>query len=513
MAGIETTKVQGLLASAYGHMPHSAYLLLGVGDPAGARRWLGSIVADVTTAAGKQEVRPCLNVAFTWAGLRALGLGDDALRTFPRALQEGMVTEYRSRILGDTGDSAPSQWRWGGPHTDEVHVLLMVFARTEDGLERECQRHRAAFNAGGALHEVADSVLGGILDGGREHFGFADGISQPALRGCGNEPEGPAAQWAVVEPGEFVLGYRDNYGRPAEGPSVATGSDSTAVLPRLPRARQRSDLGRNGSYLVLRQLAQDVPAFHSFVAQAAGGNEVDPERRQRVAAELVGRWPSGAPLALTPDKDNPDLGRRNDFGYHQFDQDGIGCPLGAHIRRANPRDSSRKHPAETLRSVNNHRLLRRGRPYGLPIADPPRSPGEEETAERGLLFLCLNGDIERQFEFVQHTWLNNPEFAGLAGEVDPLLGDPGPGGGRFTEQREPVRRRLHGLSRFVAVKGGAYFFMPGIPALRYLAQLQTLAGPPPPRQRKEETWNSHSESRSPSRRFSSSGAPPSASNG
>ncbi|MGH9037867.1 MAG: Dyp-type peroxidase, partial [Acidimicrobiia bacterium] len=377
MAGIETGNVQGLVASAYGHMPHSAYLLLGVTEPAAARRWLGSIVADVTTGAGKQEDRPCLNVAFTWAGLGALGLGEDALRSFPRAVQEGLATGYRSRILGDTGDSAPSRWRWGGPHTGEVHVLLMVFARTEGALRTECELRRAAFTAGGALQEVAEPVLGRVLDGGREHFGFADGISQPVMRGCGNEPGGPAARWAVVEPGEFVLGYRDNYGRPAEGPSVARSSDGTAVLPPLPGTGQRSDLGRNGSYVVLRQLAQDVPAFHRFVAQAAGGDEADPERRQRVAAELVGRWPSGAPLVLAPEHDDAELHQNNDFGYHDVDQDGIRCPLGAHIRRANPRDSSRNHPAEALRSGNNHRLLRRGRPYGLPIADPPRSAGEE----------------------------------------------------------------------------------------------------------------------------------------
>jgi deferrochelatase/peroxidase EfeB len=193
-----------------------------------------------------------------------------------------------------------------------------------------------------------------------------------------------------------------------------------------------------------------------------------------VAAELVGRWPSGASLTLARDHDNPDRRKDNDFGYHDTDQEGFGCPLGAHVRRANPRDSSLKHPVETLRSANNHRLLRRGRPYGLPIAASSPSPGEEAPAERGLLFLCLNGDIERQFEFVQHSWLNNPNFAGLSGDVDPLLGDAGSGlaGGRFTEQLDPVRRRLCGLPRFVSVKGGAYFFLPGIPALRYLARLE-----------------------------------------
>jgi Dyp-type peroxidase family len=465
---IEKERIQGLVASGYGHLPHAAYLLLAVADPVGARAWLGSVVGDVTPSAGKGN-GPNLNVAFTWPGLQAIGLRADALATFPPAVQEGLATARRARILGDTDDSAPEAWRWGGPNTPEIHVLLMVFAQTEEALAAECERHRAAFSAGAgpALREVAEPIFASLPEDRREHFGFTDGISHPSMRGWGNEPQGEAAKWAVVEPGEFLLGYPDNYLRPVDGPTVAAGTDPGDELPPAPGPAGRRDLGRNGSYLVARQLAQDVPAFRRFLAGAAG----DDVARQRLAAELVGRWPSGAPLVRAPEHDDPALSDENDFGYHDEDQQGLRCPLGAHIRRANPRDSSPRHPVEGLRSVNNHRLLRRGRPFGLPLADPPTRPGEEESAERGMIFLCLNGDIERQFEFVQHTWLNNPSFADLLGEVDPIASNPGPGGGRFSEQQEPVRRRIDSLPRFVTVRGGAYFFLPGLPALRYLSRL------------------------------------------
>jgi Dyp-type peroxidase family len=470
---VETHRAQGLVASAYGHMPHSAYLLLGVTERSAARAWLGSIVGDVTTAAGKQVDRPCVNLALTHAGLGALGLGDEALASFPRALQEGMVTGHRSRILGDVGANAPERWRWGGPGQPDVHVMLMLFARDEDELAGECKRRRTELAAAGGLEEVGEALHGRVLPGGREHFGFADGISQPAMQGCGSQVSGEAARWSVVAPGEFVLGYPDNYGRPAGGPTVAAGTDRGQRLPAAVERRRR-DLGRNGSYLVFRQLAQDVPAFHRFLegATRTPGRAADPAGAARLAAEMVGRWPSGTSLVHAPEGDDLDPARDgNAFGYHDLDQDGLRCPLGAHVRRANPRDSSKKNPEQALRSANNHRLLRRGRHYGLPIADPPSRPEEEEGADRGLLFVCLNGDIERQFEFVQHTWLNNPNFAGLNGEVDPVVGDPERSGGRFTEQREPVRRRIGGLSRFVTTRGGGYFFLPGVPALEYLAAL------------------------------------------
>jgi Dyp-type peroxidase family len=224
------------------------------------------------------------------------------------------------------------------------------------------------------------------------------------------------------------------------------------------------DLGRNGSYLVFRQLSQDVARFWNFVDTVARANGAgDPDARVRLAAKMVGRWPSGAPLVKSPDRDDPSLKRDNNFSYAASDPHGFACPIGAHIRRCNPRDSLGDDPDMARAAANRHRLLRRGRLYGDRIADPLVDDGQE----RGLHFICLNADIERQFEFVQQTWINNPMFGGVNGEVDPLMGTQD-GRGTYTIPEDPLRTRIHGVPRFVHVKGGAYFFLPGMAALRYV---------------------------------------------
>jgi Dyp-type peroxidase family len=230
------------------------------------------------------------------------------------------------------------------------------------------------------------------------------------------------------------------------------------------------DLGRNGTYLVFRQLAQEVAKFWNFLDQATrtanGGS--DPAARERLGAKLVGRWQSGAPLVLSPIHDNPALGSENKFGYiANHDAQGFACPIGSHVRRSNPRDSIGPDPKTALNTANRHRLLRRGRSYGQRLANPLVDDG----AERGLHFICLNSDIERQFEFVQQTWINNPVFGGLYDEVDPLVGNLAKGNATFTVQADPLRTCVKGLSRFVTVKGGSYFFLPSIRTLNYLASL------------------------------------------
>ncbi len=472
---LDTADMQGLVSRAYGHLPLARYLLCEVADAAAARGWLGSVAPGVSTAARRDE--GCgLVVAFTYAGLAALGLDHDALATFPRPLQEGMVTPHRSRILGDDGPSDPALWRWGGPGTPVIHVLLVIYAPDEAEVERELGDRRAAF--AGALAEIAPPIEG-ILQGGVEHFGFADGLSQPVLKGWPRRTASvrpaappPPMKWEEVNPGEVVLGYPDNYDKPAQGPTVGGKGTAAAALPPAPWAPGRRHLGQNGTFLVFRQLAQDVGAFrrHLDEASATTAARGTPLSPQEVGAKMVGRWPSGASLVMFPGGDPGGAGT-NDFGYHEQDQTGFRCPLGAHVRRSNPRDSSAESPAKSLISSKNHRVLRRGRPYGLPLVDPPTQPGEEESAERGLLFLCLNSDFERQFEFVQHTWLDNGFFAGLCNEVDPLVGPQPESGGGFTVPDTPVRRRLTGVPRFVTTVGGAYFFLPGIRALEYLAAL------------------------------------------
>jgi Dyp-type peroxidase family len=242
--------------------------------------------------------------------------------------------------------------------------------------------------------------------------------------------------------------------------------DPHRLLPRDADGSGAADLGRNGSYLVLRQLEQDVAGFHGYLDRATrdeAGNS-DPQAAERLGAKIVGRWPSGAPLVLDPERDDPEHGNRNDFGYHATDPDGLACPIGAHVRRANPRDSLDPKPGtEASVAINHrHRILRRGR--GFLTEDP------DGTVRTGLYFACFNSNIARQFEFIQHSWLGDPGFNLLDDATDPLVGLRHGGGGTFTEQARPLRRRYLDLPQFVHVRGGAYFFMPGVNALRFLAE-------------------------------------------
>ena len=442
--------IQGLVARGYGNLAAARFLLLSIGDAAAARRWLGSL------ALARGDERPeetAVNLALTSSGLERLGLDGATLAMFSNEFVAGMTTSHRRRILGDTGSDAPEAWIWGGPEGPPIHALLLLYARDAarlDALERE--QAPAGFDV---AHRLDTSDLDGF-----EPFGFRDGVSQPIVDGLSKT--GPPE--VTVKSGEFVLGYENEYGLYTDRPLV---DDPGGALPRDPQGSGQGDLGRNGSYLVVRQLRQDVPAFWRFVDEAADG---DPAARLRLAAKMVGRWPSGAPLVLAPDADVPALAEANDFAYHEHDRRGTRCPVGAHIRRTNPRDSLDPAPG-TSRSweINRrHRLLRRGREYGPPLSMEEALAGGD-SAERGLHFMCLNANIQRQFEFVQHTWLNNPKFAGLYDDSDPITAPSVPQGGTFTIPTEGVRERVTAVPRFVSVKGGGYFFLPGLAALRYLA--------------------------------------------
>ncbi len=404
--------IQGLVSRGYREQPSACFVLLGMGDEAG--RWVRDV--EVTSAAAR-PTGDAVNLALTATGLAKLGA---PLGGFPAEFVQGMVTPHRSRLLGDEGDGAPAGWAWGGPSTPTVDAGLLLYARDDASLAALYEAHRRRWTEHG-LVEV------GKLDttdlDGFEPFGFRDGVSQPVIEGLSKT--GPA--WNTVRAGEFVLGYPNEYGLYTGGKAFSHG------------------VGRNGSYLVIRQLAQDVAGFRRFLEQATS----DPAEQTRLAAKMVGRWPSGAPLALSPNEDDPALADANDFGYFDEDPYGFKCPIGAHVRRANPRDSLDPQPgsASSIAVGKRHRLLRRGREY-----------------EHGLHFLCLNANISRQFEFIQHTWINNPHFAGLHDEPDPLVSPSA--GAAFRIPAEPVRRRVTGLPRFVTVRGGGYFFLPGVRALR-----------------------------------------------
>jgi Dyp-type peroxidase family len=465
-ATLELDDIQGLVARGYGTLPAATFVLLRIDDAAAARAWLGGMAGEVATAERGNRSQ-AVHVALSSSGLRGLGLPEGSLAGFPDEFAGGMTTDHRRRILGDVGESAPERWRWGGP-ANPVDAVLLLYAEDHAGLKSLADRH-----AGAAALEAAGLAEVRRLDTspltGTEPFGFRDGISQPLIAELG-PPDRPGPPLHTVRAGEFVLGYQNQYGQVAESPTVAAADDPGRVLPRTDDPG-RADLGRNGSYLVLRQLAQDVDGFRRFVDQAGEADgQADPDAGARLAAKIVGRWPNGAPLTQSPEHPADD----NDFGYAGGDATGLGCPLGAHIRRANPRDAldPESGPEQSLRSSNRHRLLRRGRAYG-----DPSHPGE-----RGIHFICLNANIARQFEFVQHTWLNNPKFAGLYEETDPLVATrQGDTGRTFTVQARPFRQRVTGLPAFVTVRGGAYFFLPGIRALRFLAGLPGAPDKDPPR--------------------------------
>jgi Dyp-type peroxidase family len=445
---LETGDIQGLVAAGYGRLRAARYLLYKVAEPVRARAWLAGLAPAVTNASAPVTVSG-LNIAFTHAGLARLGLDPGCLGGFPAEFVEGMVTSHRSRMLGDTGTSAPAGWRWGGDAADPVDFLLMLFALDGPGLE-VLHENSARDLAAAGLREVVRLETYDLGD--HEHFGFHDGISQPVVEGFGR----PAPWRDSIKPGEFVLGYSNEYGQcapPIQGAGFA-------------------DFGRNGTYLVFRQLRQDVASFWTFADKhkSDGGQG----SAKGLAAKMVGRWPSGAPLVRAPTQDDPSLAGFNDFAYGSEDPSGLRCPIGSHVRRSNPRDSLDPSPGtdKAVELVKRHRILRRGREYGPPLGSSGpglRPPLVDDGQERGLHFLCLNADLVRQFEFVQATWVASPKFAGLYDDADPVIAARGQAGGSLTIPDRPYRHRNRHLPQFVTVVGGGYFFLPGISALRHLA--------------------------------------------
>ncbi len=481
MSHLELQDIQSIIASGCGNLKAAAYVLLHIQDAPLARQWLSNLLDRVQTSQDPPSDL-CLNIAFTYEGLTTLGLHQSTLSTFPTEFKEGMTEANRSRILGDHEDSEndPKLWVWGGtnPQQTRVHILLLLYATDDEQLDEFCTTLVEQLPKGGVefILKLDTFTLKDEAGRFREHFGFQDGISQPIIEGL-NRVGSPDN---TIKAGEFILGYNNEYNLLAESPRVKPDLDPHNILP--PGEFAFHDLGRNGSYLVFRHLSQKVEEFWRFleeVTQNPDGSS-NPEERLKFAAKMVGRWPSGTSLVQSPDRDDPNVIDKNDFAYHHVDPQGFRCPFGAHIRRSNPRDSLDPAPG-TERSIainKTHRLLRRGRTYGEPISpsfDPEAILNNPNPGERGIHFICINANINRQFEFVQHTWVNNPKFNGLYEETDPLVGDRHPGkmGNTdiFTIPGKPIRKRIKNLPQFVVVRGGAYFFLPGIKAIRYLASI------------------------------------------
>jgi Dyp-type peroxidase family len=446
---LQTERIPTLVFGGLAPLRHARSLVLRLPAASDANRaWL----ARIEDAIGYGERRPersTLVLGLTATGLTKLGLGEKALATFPIAFQHGMAAPGRSRALGDVGLNAPETWSWGGPET-EADAILNVYARTDAVLDEETLRRMGQLPDGTKVLDILLTELPPGNEPAHEPFGFHDGVSQPIVRGSrrwtlGQNPLN------VVEPGEIILGYEDNSRHTPLSPSAGS-----------------HDLGFNGTYLVVRQLEQHVDEFEKFLDATAdrlvGAPRVPgltrEDLREWVAAKIVGRWRDGTSLVRNPDqqgsKKQPPAAPDNDFLFGTEDPGGLRCPFGAHIRRVNPRESFEPGSKVQLTIANRHRILRVGRAY----------PPQGGSPNPGLLFMCVNANIERQFEFVQQTYMLGASFQGLENEVDPFARREGTDVLTIPTENGPLR--LRGLGDFVRVRGGGYFFMPGRSAVRLL---------------------------------------------
>jgi Dyp-type peroxidase family len=470
---VDRRDLQGNILAAYGNCyPHALYAFLRISDAQSARNWLGQLVPRVTTAVhwDKHEApRFTINVALSFSGLTALGVPKPLRDTFPEVFQKGMAC--RAKELGDVGRSAPAKWdeelvvpRPGAPPS-EHDLLVTLYGQDQDAIAEALSRSVVPGQSSGAVvvaYQQEAALLGNpnTYGPGREHFGFADGFGQPNIRGNagpwdrpGNGTARKRGCWKAVAPGEFVLGYRGEDGAVARKPAAP--------------------LRQSGTYTVVRKLQQNVAEFTNYLRAHSGGN---PAREEWLAARIVGRWRDGTPVMVSPDRNDAALaadygpgGRINDFRYKD-DIEGLRCPLGAHIRRANPRDSFGWKSwffRPDARLTKRHRIIRRGMPYGPMAKDPAKPDGKS----RGLMFVCHQASIERQFEMIQGQWLNDGDAFWLGTQRDLLTAgrDPHhpPRTGMMVQGRPPIF--LSEPPVLIETRGGGYFFTPGIDALRTIA--------------------------------------------
>jgi Dyp-type peroxidase family len=514
---LQIEDMQGLIVRGYKTLTAATYIMLKITNVKEAKAYFKTLLEKVTTGkADKHKTNhdpvSAVNIAFTGSGI-GLMLNTETLKTFSREFREGMIArqnaygeaaaekpqpEERGILLGDQGDNHPNNWNWGNEQKP-VDVMLMVYAKDKTALdalinEIYCQKRKGVetvYVAG--TWEYDPNNL-------KEHFGFMDGISQPIIEGLGTKKT--ADKSTRIQPGEFILGYRNEYNNCSPCPYVD--ANAAALLKKQPV----ENLGMNGTYLVFRQMEQYVERFWNYLYEHSKETAASQtEKAIALGAKMVGRWPDGRPLVLAPLAACPvHSSKFNDFNYTDTDKHGVMCPLGSHIRRTNPRDQMHagRNPKDSFRLSKKHRMLRRGRIYGEPLdkdfnidnlihkhavmykkengpwnnTQPLPAPVttcigiENEKATRGLHFICLVSDISRQFEFVQNVWANTSTFADLCNEVDPIISPrptpKQPECHEFTTPQQIVRNRYLKIPQFTRVVGGAYFFMPGITALKYI---------------------------------------------
>lgn len=495
---LETREIQSLVLRGMGNLNHAHMIALkfpaeGKAGNAALSAWLADISGQSDNPAFEpvafdtridRDESQAINLALSPSGLRRLRLSEvhhvhkdlpsDSFASLPAAFRSGMISAGRKQILGDRNHA---EWTWGGDA--EPDAVVMLYAATDETLKRITQSETEALTGAGfsIVKQISTQPITEWPT--REPFGFVDGVSQPVIRGAAVS-EALHNENHVVEPGEFVLGYRDNTEYFPTSPMVNALAPGARHLPSLPEhalddfpsfgtdpETAPRDLGKNGSFLVIRQLEQDVAGFKHHLKQQAETARADYGLRHITAdwlgAKLMGRWENGSSIVQNPHKpsaapsDNLSVDD-NAFEFGVEDPQGLKCPFGAHIRRANPRDSQNPGAEGQVELSNRHRLLRRGRNY------------IDENGKQGLLFMCLNANLERQFEFVQQTWLNATRFHGLQDEYDSIAGNADGLTNTFSIPTAAGPIKIRNLQSFVTVKGGGYFFLPSRSALRFFSE-------------------------------------------
>ena len=471
---LDLDDIQGMITRGYGKLMQTYYFLLQVEDAAKGRAWLKSVLPTVDSATITNRAQQTVHLAFTFNGLKALGMSDKNAQQFPVPFREGMATDNRARILGDYGDSDPTNWRWGA--TDQhVHILMVLHAVDEDSMKQWLAVQQDLLTKAGGI-KVLKHMSGYQQPDNKEPFGFHDGISQPTIEGSGR----PGPENDIIKTGEFLMGYKNEHDQYPYTPLLEEQQGNPALLADDAAGTGKKDLGRNGTFMVYRQIEQHVDAFWNYMADKTknpDGTE-NKEEKVRLAAKCVGRWPSGASLVNFPDKDPGGAPANDDFGYADLDPEGLRCPYSSHLRRNNPRDAFRWYnKKQSLKVTSRHRIIRRGRIYKGPDG------GGVEKDETGLHFICFNADLQLQFEFIQHAWANNNQLRHLSNDIDMIIGapleqDPSNDKIEATIQALPTNKFVEtnyseekGWERFVTIRGGQYFFMPSISVLNYLTTL------------------------------------------
>lgn len=412
------------------------HAMLHIDDAEGGRALLLRMADHIPSAAGWTDDRDAwMGVALSFEGLKALGVPEASLSSFPLPFQQGMA--QRAEQLRDVGSNAPEHWDTAfQPGT--CHVALTIYARDEAALAVATEKAMGELNRSHGVTLVGQHAFGADADA-KNPFGFRDSISQPTVAGSG--VAALPGQERAIAAGEFILGENSETGKPV-------------AMPEPP------ELGRNGSFVVLRKYESRVGAFNDFIRSQAQ----DEAAEELLAAKMVGRWRSGAPLPLAPDHDDPELGadpqRNNDFNFAQ-DPRGLACPHAAHMRRLNPRDSQ----LTILTDVNIHRIIRRSSTFGPKWQRDLTA--QDDQGERGIFFIFISARAYDTIEFFQQEWINRGNFIDLGTERDPVVGlheTPG----TFTIPRVPVRQRIDGVSTFNQLRGGEYLFMPSLSALRWI---------------------------------------------